>query len=190
MEISDRDQRGNSEAAPCQIDENNCESPHTSTAGACPKLVPVSSVLESTIPEKFGQAHLLRTGVVDHSNGIVSEQHQHLVDSQSEPMSSATESSREGLRSWSLRHNIRHNALKDLLGFIKDNYNDTNLPMDPRTLLETPLNIGKLCNEIPGGKYWHHGLAACLENWFKNVSSDVSISININIDGLPVHKSS
>lgn len=56
--------------------------------------------------------------------------------------------------------------------------------------LETPQGIGKLCTEIADGKYWHHGLAFCLNKWFENLATDITISININIDSLPIHKSS
>lgn len=140
----------------------------------------------NAVPEMPGQVQQLTAGA-DSSNEFLLQQQ---VDLNDESSSSASGKSREALRSWSLRHNINHNAIKDLLGLLKDNYNDTSLPMDPRTLLETPLNIGQLCYEIPGGKYWHHGLAACIGKWFANVSSDINISININIDGLPIHKSS
>ncbi|XP_062537702.1 uncharacterized protein LOC134206033 [Armigeres subalbatus] len=98
--------------------------------------------------------------------------------------------SEEALRAWALQHNITHVALKDLLLLIKIQYNDINLPSDPRTLLETPQNTGKLCLPIDGGKYWHNGVKDCLRKWFGNLSEDISISININIDGLPIHKSS
>lgn len=96
----------------------------------------------------------------------------------------------EPLRMWALRHNITHHALKDLLILIKQQYGDKHLPGDPRTLLETPRNTTKLCLPIGGGKYWHHGIRACLEQWFQDLSADIVISININIDGLPIHKSS
>lgn len=152
--------------------------------------VPHNPVSGRFVPEKNDQVHVLQTGQADSSNGIALEQLHGPVDPQSEPPNPAIESSREAIRSWSLRHNITHNALKDLLGLLKDKYNDISLPTDPRTLLETPQNIGQLCYGISGGKYWHHGLAACLEKWFENVSCDICISININIDGLPIHKSS
>lgn len=123
----------------------------------------------------------------DPAGEVPNEENTELVDAGNVPES---ESSREALRMWSLRHNISHQAMKDLLALIREKYNDTSLPMDPRTLLETPQGIGKLCTEIPGGKYWHFGLTACLKKWFANLSTDISISININIDGLPIHKSS
>lgn len=94
------------------------------------------------------------------------------------------------MKSWSLRHNITHRALKDLLQIMRHQYNDQRLPADPRTLLDTPQSTGKLCIEMAGGKYWHFGLQKCLEHWFVELAEDISISININIDGLPIHKSS
>ncbi|XP_062714474.1 uncharacterized protein LOC134291131 [Aedes albopictus] len=149
--------------------------------------IPSNPMPDNSVPEIPGQLQH-STAVADNSNGILLEEQR--VDLHCESSSLGSGKSREALRLWSLRHNINHNAIKDLLGVLKDNYNDTCLPSDPRTLLETPPNIGQLCYEIPGGKYWHHGLVTCIEKWFENLSSDLSISININIDGLPIHKSS
>lgn len=137
------------------------------------------------IQQKFEPAFQVHTDDANETDGTMS-----VYSSDSGDPPKAIQSSREALRSWSLRYNIPHNAVKDLLGLIKDKYNDTSLPNDPRTLLETPSNIGKLCYEIPGGKYWHYGLVSCLEKWFEHLTKDIMISININIDGLPVHKSS
>lgn len=123
----------------------------------------------------------------DSLNGLPLDLHGSQVGS-SNPQESS--SSDKPLRIWALRHNITHHALKDILILIKQQYHDENLPLDPRTLLETPQNTGKLCIPIGGGKYWHHGIRACLEKWFGNLSADIAISININIDGLPIHKSS
>lgn len=110
--------------------------------------------------------------------------------SQDLPDSETRSDSEEALRAWALHHNITHLALKDLLLLIKVQYNDKSLPLDPRTLLDTPQNTGKLCIQIAGGKYWHHGVKECLRKWFGSLSEDINISININIDGLPIHKSS
>lgn len=94
------------------------------------------------------------------------------------------------IKEWSVRHNITHRALKDLLQIMRLQYNDKRLPADPRTILDTPQDIGKSCVEMAGGKYWHFGLQKCLDYWFYDLTEDLSISININIDGLPIHKSS
>lgn len=41
-----------------------------------------------------------------------------------------------------------------------------------------------------GGSYWHQGLEFCLKSALKNLRSPLTISINVNIDGLPIYKSS
>ncbi|XP_065092744.1 uncharacterized protein LOC135713549 [Ochlerotatus camptorhynchus] len=97
---------------------------------------------------------------------------------------------RDALKTWAVQHNITHQALRGLLKLLKLEYKDVHLPLDPRTLLETPQATGKLCIDMAGGKYWHHGLKACLDQWFANVDESISISLNINVDGLPIYKSS
>ena len=62
------------------------------------------------------------------------------------------------------------------------------LPLDPRTLLKTPTKITYY--ELSNGKYWHNGFANCLRNYFISIEESKLISININIDGLPIFKSS
>lgn len=96
----------------------------------------------------------------------------------------------DALRTWAVNHNITHQALRDLLKLLKSQYKDARLPLDPRTLLGTPQATGELCVDIAGGKYWHNGLKACLDQWFANVDENKSISLNINVDGLPIYKSS
>uniref|UniRef100_A0A6P7FPY2 Zinc finger protein 629-like n=1 Tax=Diabrotica virgifera virgifera TaxID=50390 RepID=A0A6P7FPY2_DIAVI len=90
------------------------------------------------------------------------------------------------LGNWAIRHNITHAALKDLLQIIKRQY-DSSLLIDARTLLKTPKNTKKSCKVIQGGEYyWHQGLDVCLTNTFKNLSKDMLIQLNVNIDGLPI----
>lgn len=63
------------------------------------------------------------------------------------------------------------------------------LPVDPRTLLNTPKSIQNLF-PINDGSYWHKGLKSCLLSYFKTLKSSISISLNINIDGIPLYKGS
>lgn len=97
--------------------------------------------------------------------------------------------SNEPLRKWAIKHNIAHTALNDLLLIINKQY-DSNLPLDSRTLLRTPKNTKQFCKLIKGGEYWHQGLEICLKNNFIDLREDIFIHINVNIDGLPIHKSS
>lgn len=92
------------------------------------------------------------------------------------------------LRKWANTFNIKHNALKVLLKTI-NNRLPSILPKDPRTFLSTPEKISTF-RKIGYGQYWHQGLKMCLEKVFSYLNAPNHISININIDGLPLHRSS
>lgn len=66
---------------------------------------------------------------------------------------------KQWLREWNLRHNITVQACRELLAKLKPLY--PNLPLDPRTLNETPrvTPIEKFNND----SYVHVGLIAGLE---------------------------
>lgn len=95
---------------------------------------------------------------------------------------------RNNLREWAVSKNISQEALKDLLNVINQRYPGT-VPVDPRTLLQTPRNI--VIKEIEGGEYWYNGLTKPLTN-ILNVWLDLPdmINLNFNVDGLPIFKSS
>ena len=95
---------------------------------------------------------------------------------------------RLSLRKWAIQHQISHKALKDLLNVINTDI-EKMLPEDPRTLLETPQEVA-LMNISEDAQYWHHGLEKCLRSLFHNIDESKTISININMDGLPVFNSS
>lgn len=80
--------------------------------------------------------------------------------------------------------------MKELLAIYNYSYKKDilqKLPNDPRTLLSTPQKIESIV-PMDGGSYWHLGIKYCLESYFKSL--DISISLNINIDGIPIYKSS
>ncbi|XP_038117988.1 uncharacterized protein LOC119769477 [Culex quinquefasciatus] len=89
------------------------------------------------------------------------------------------------LQRWSLEHKITHSALKPLLDRLS--LVDRTLSTDPRRLLGTPRKEPELI-QIEGGQYWHHGLEHSLRIAFNKLSNPRNISININIDGLPIFK--
>lgn len=95
---------------------------------------------------------------------------------------------RSSLRNWAIKHQINHVALKEIMEVINTDIGKM-LPEDPRTLLETPQEI--LITHIgDNGQYWHHGFQKCLQNIFRNISESKTISININLDGLPLFNGS
>lgn len=92
------------------------------------------------------------------------------------------------LRTWALQKNISQAALKDLLLILNKRFTDI-LPSDPRTILQTPTTI--CLKTIEGGEYWHHGIIMPLSNILGNcIPLPNNILLNINLDGLPIFKSS
>lgn len=92
------------------------------------------------------------------------------------------------LQEWTIKNNITHVALNELISHIKSKYPE--LPTDARTLLRTPRKLN--LDIVAPGHYYHFGLNICIERLllrcsFQNVHC---IEVNINIDGLPLFKSS
>lgn len=92
------------------------------------------------------------------------------------------------LQEWTIKNNITHVALNQLLCRIKPKYPE--LPTDARTLLGTPRKIN--LDIVPPGHYYHFGLSKCIETLLSRYPSQNlnCIEVNINIDGLPLFKSS
>ncbi|XP_065084050.1 uncharacterized protein LOC135706363 [Ochlerotatus camptorhynchus] len=89
------------------------------------------------------------------------------------------------IQNWSLEYKIPHAALKPLLNRLY--IVDRTLPTDPRRLLGTHHKEPDLV-KIEGGQYGHQGLDACLRRVFWDLNQSRCISINLNIDGLPLYK--
>lgn len=92
------------------------------------------------------------------------------------------------LQEWALRNRISHVALNELLTPIKPKY--PTLPLDARSLLKTPRKIN--VQNVRPGQYYHFGLSNCIMQLLSRYSVKhlQCIKVNINIDGLPLFKSS
>lgn len=91
---------------------------------------------------------------------------------------------------WSLKYNISHIALNDLSRILQ--FHIPGLPCDARTLLGTCRTF--ISKVVEPGEYYHFGIENCIKNlvcysheYFKSVEI---IELVINIDGLPLAKSS
>lgn len=91
------------------------------------------------------------------------------------------------LRSWIFEFHITRRAATALLKILKC-FGIKSIPDDSRSLLKTPRTV-EIENKA-GGKYWHNGLATALSLVFSKLNFDLSIEINVNLDGLPLFKSS
>jgi len=93
------------------------------------------------------------------------------------------------LRKWAIKYNISICATSDLLKVLNNAIPSINLPQDARTLLGTPRDsVSKI---IFPGKYIHFGLENQLLRIIQTTNGLPStLFLQINIDGLPIHKSS
>lgn len=94
---------------------------------------------------------------------------------------------KDKLKCWAVNHRISASAINDLLvilifaGF-------TFLPKDSRTFMSTPSNL--TIQVLNKGKFWYYGLQKCITDLFANLCRDITVTLDINVDGLPVSKSS
>lgn len=94
----------------------------------------------------------------------------------------------DDLRVWSLRYDIKANALSALLALLIQ-FGLTFLPKDSRTLKDTP-RITET-REVEPGTYWHFGIKRYLSILKEiKVSLPQSLTLNLSMDGLPICKSS
>lgn len=98
------------------------------------------------------------------------------------------------LAQWSLEFNIPHNALSSLLNVLLKH--GIKVPKDPRTLLKTPRSTGTMdLKAVHPGSYIHFGLKKSILKLIEPLENNNSIVdnmlyIQVNIDGLPISKSS
>lgn len=92
------------------------------------------------------------------------------------------------LADWAANRNISHSALTELLHILV--HYGLDLPKDSRSLLSTPKTFE--VKEMGHGIYHHFGLAKTLTSQLLNDShlSVDTLTLRVNIDGLPLFKSS
>ena len=99
------------------------------------------------------------------------------------------------LGTWATDCNVPGNAINRLLRGLKslEKQNNTfdELPLDVRSLLQTPRNVEM--EKHPDGVYYHFGLSEWIREKFSDLSDDQvpnQADILVNIDGIPLCKSS
>ena len=94
------------------------------------------------------------------------------------------------LVAWVSKFNISHSAVNGLLCILRERHSF--LPKDARTLLKTAKQYNIL--HIAGGCYYHFGIETCVKSIVDglriSVENITEVSLQINIDGLPLFKSS
>lgn len=98
---------------------------------------------------------------------------------------------RKNLAYWATSERITRTSVNKLLHFLREEQDLQSLPANVRTLLKTPRSATPMTMEH--GKYCHFGIANGLAFIFKtcnNAQLPDEVILSINIDGLPLVKSS
>lgn len=98
------------------------------------------------------------------------------------------EAFRNAIAAWSVKYNIRQNACNALLNILCK-HTSCSFFKDTRTLLKTPrqTEIYKIC----GGEYFYRGITYVIKNMLLKCNNSCEhIHLMLNIDGLPISKSS
>lgn len=97
------------------------------------------------------------------------------------------ESVKEKIRLWAVKHGLTTTVVNELLEILRES--DIKVPKDIRTLKGTPKDV--VATPMGDGKYVHYGLKDALTDFCVkfNYQEDI-ISLDFNIDGLPLSKSS
>jgi len=96
---------------------------------------------------------------------------------------------KQSLKLWSLEHNIPINALSSLLLLLKQTGKHTDLPVDGRTLLATPKSLNSNVIKCGSGEMIYFGIQKSLTKVCKELSFSSLVSLQFNVDGLPLFKS-
>ncbi|KAG5872085.1 hypothetical protein JTB14_006431 [Gonioctena quinquepunctata] len=95
----------------------------------------------------------------------------------------------EKLKKWAVENKVTLSTMNQLLAILVEAKPD-GLPRDARTFLATPKST--ITREVDPGEYYHFGIQKSLEDLLKKNCRKPTdpIQIGINIDGLPIAKSS
>lgn len=94
------------------------------------------------------------------------------------------------LKQWSIKNNITHTALSELLKWFSTSPAIHNLPKDARTLLATPSATSLVIEDMEPGQFYYFGLQSKLETFVISQPQVINVLIlQFNIDGVQIYKS-
>lgn len=131
--------------------------------------------------------HSASLNIVEFRQKLTHMNTSHDEQAQSHSLNNRLSDLSSNLKNWAIGRNIKKRAVTELLQILHA-AGIRNLPKDSRSLLETARVVEIV--KTAGGKYWHNGLRNCLADTFSNLPYNLRIAININMDGLPLFKSS
>lgn len=147
------------------------------------------------------QTHNIEENIEEYWEEIINDNHEYchyIFDSDSNELpdenvqyNKELENFKLNLCYWALRNNKSHKSINELLQLLLK-YTNYSLPKDARTLLRTPHTINY--RNIASGEYLHFGLLNVLNLLMKKYTNAElvvnNIILSLNIDGLPISKSS
>ena len=93
---------------------------------------------------------------------------------------------KDSLKEWKADHFITRDAMNDLLAILRTAGHD-DLPKDSRSL--SNFTAKTIVTPCPPGEYFHYGIEQSLKDLLDRSNLSEDITINTNIDGLPITKS-
>lgn len=114
---------------------------------------------------------------------------QNAGDTNSSLLNHAIGTKRQKLAAWAVLYKQPREAVNGLLNILHED--DPTLPKDHRTLCHVPKQCSKQIVVMDGGKYVHFGFIESLKHLISNADvSESDLWFDINIDGVPISKSS
>jgi len=133
----------------------------------------------------------ISTCILDDESNIP-QLHNVTIDNNLNPVQITNINILDDLKNWAVKHNIKHEALKDLLQILSriESKEFLNCPKDPRSFLQTPRST--MLIPVNPGYYCHIGIQKAIEQQYKSFNEKLLaiIEVAINIDGLALSKSS
>lgn len=165
--------------------EKDLPTQSNSSIQSCDSIPPfLEGISTSSIDSEFVSSHaeIISTG----------NEHQQAIEAIVNEPAFDKEKFETELVCWAIKHRVNNVQLKGLLQIWNETVPLSKLPVDPRTLLNTPRMIEIFSDPLHNDeKYWYFGLRKSLTNLFKTSNCiPPKIYINISTDGLPISKSS
>lgn len=119
----------------------------------------------------------------------VSDSYKSQTDLASEDANVTDDNLKNDLAIWAVQHQISHTAVRALLQRLRKHSCFSSLSVDARSLLKTPRKQD--IRIVEPGTYYHFGLQKSMLHILTSMKNNIdSIKIAINVDGLPLSKSS
>lgn len=168
----------------CSTSRGYSESTHPCSSSSSRTLSPSTAALPNLLSNLSEDG--CSTGLS--SDGICSSDSE---NSNSEiPQSENYPSFSSELKRCFTRHNVNQNCIKDILSILRKHGHE-HLPQDARTFMKTPRKNEQVIT-MNSGHYVHFGLIKNVKRIISQTSSQIPqiLELNINVDGLPLTKSS